>query len=89
MREGTRQILERHPDIEVVGEAATGRQAVSKAERLQPDVLLLDISMPDLNGIEAARPIREISPETKILVLAAYDDEYGMALMKEAPPATS
>lgn len=82
VREGTRRILEQHSDIEIVGEAADGERAVAAAARLQPDVALLDIRMPRLNGIEATRQIRVQAPATAILILSAYDDdEYVTSLL--------
>ena len=57
------------PEIEVVGEAGDGREAVALAERLQPDVLLLDIAMPEMDGLEALPRVREVSPETQIVML--------------------
>ncbi len=75
VREGTREILERDPGLQVVGEAEDGAQAVELAARLKPDVLVLDLRLPVLSGIDAARQIRTVSPETKILVLSAYDDD--------------
>ena len=82
VREGTRQILERHRDIEVVGEATNGVEAVASAVSLKPDVVLLDIRMPELNGIDATLQIRERVPSTAILILSAYDDDdYVMSLL--------
>jgi two-component system, NarL family, response regulator LiaR len=75
VREGTRQIIERDPGIEVVGEAADGAEAATLALRLCPDVTLLDIHMPSVNGIEATRRITAAQPDARILVLTAYDDE--------------
>ncbi len=75
VREGTCQILERHHDIEVVGEAANGTEAVASAISLKPDVILLDIRMPELSGVEATLQIRERAPQTAVLILSAYDDD--------------
>jgi DNA-binding NarL/FixJ family response regulator len=75
VREGLRSILERRPEWIVCGEAATGRQALSEAVRLQPDVILLDISMPELNGLDATPQILEVVPSAKILILSAHDSE--------------
>ena len=75
LRSGLRLLLNAQPDFEVVGEASTGEETVERATALQPDVLLLDIAMPDLNGLEAARRIRQQAPDLRIIVLTMYDDE--------------
>ncbi len=76
MRRGIKTLLESHPGWEVCGEAKTGREAVDKAEELKPDIIILDISMPDLNGVEAARRIRKSSASTEILILSIhYSDQ--------------
>ena len=83
VREGTRQILEREPDLEVVAEASNGREAVELTLREHPNVAVMDISMPVMNGIEATKEIKAISPETAVLVLTAYDDdEYVFAILE-------
>lgn len=82
VREGTRQILERQEDIEVVGEAANGAEAVALVDRLNPDVALVDISMPVMTGIEATEKIKATHPGTAVLILTAYDDDqYIFALL--------
>ncbi len=82
VREGTRQILEDHPGLVVAGEAQDGEEAVAMVTRLQPDVVLMDISMPKLNGIDATRIIKKESPATSVLILTAYDDDqYIFALL--------
>jgi DNA-binding NarL/FixJ family response regulator len=75
MRQGLRLLLEREPAFEVVGEAADGRQAVALAEQLHPDVVVLDLAMPNLNGLEAARQIAARAPGTAIVVLSMHADE--------------
>jgi DNA-binding NarL/FixJ family response regulator len=83
MRQGTRQILEQCPDLNVVGEAEDGRQALQVIEQLRPDVAIVDVRMPGLNGIELVQRMKELSPETAALILTAYDDdEYILALME-------
>jgi DNA-binding NarL/FixJ family response regulator len=77
VREGLRALLAAEGDIEVIGEAQTGRQAVQLARRLRPDVVVMDIAMPLLNGLEATRQILKAVPGTRVLILSAYnDDEY-------------
>ena len=75
MRDETRRIFEQYPDLKVVGEAEDGRQAMELIEQLQPDVVILDIRMPELSGIEVVRGMKERSPGTKALILTAYDDD--------------
>jgi two-component system response regulator NreC len=75
VRKGIRSLLDDEPDIEVVGEAADGREAVEKVEKLRPDVVLMDITMPQLNGLEATRHIKKQFPEIKVLGLTMYTNE--------------
>lgn len=74
VRQGFRFILEAQADMEVVGEAANGREAVDRAEQLKPDVVVMDVSMPELNGIEATRRIGEAAPRTRVLALSMHKD---------------
>ena len=74
VREGTRRLLEEEPDIEVVGEASDGLEAIEKAEKLSPDVVAMDVSMPRMNGIDATKRIKEKNPSVQVLALTAYDD---------------
>jgi NarL family two-component system response regulator LiaR len=83
VREGTRILLEREEDIEVVGEAADGEEAIKLIEELKPDVAMLDISMPKVSGIEVTRRIKPRFPSLAVLILTAYDnDEYVFALLE-------
>src|SRR5215831_16495289 len=66
LRAGLKMMLNAQPDIEVVGEASDGRQAIAEAQRLLPDVILMDITMPDLNGIEATRQVKRLLPEIRV-----------------------
>jgi len=75
VRKGLRSLLDAEVDIEVVGEAEDGREAVEKVHQLQPHVVLMDITMPLLNGLEATRQIKKLSPETKVLVLTVHTNE--------------
>jgi len=75
VRRGMRVLLESQPGWEVVGEAANGRQAVEMAMALRPDVVVLDITMPELNGLEATRQMREAVPQTQVLVLTVHESE--------------
>jgi len=74
LREGMRNLLEQEKDIEVVGEASDGEEAVELVPKLKPSVVLMDIVMPKLNGIEATKQIKQVSPATCILILTAYSD---------------
>jgi two-component system, NarL family, response regulator LiaR len=74
VRKGVREFLEEEPDIEVVGEASNGEEAAELAVSLQPDVVVMDIAMPVLSGVEATRRIHSLAPNVRILALTAYDD---------------
>ncbi|HEX4586195.1 MAG TPA: response regulator transcription factor [Burkholderiaceae bacterium] len=77
VREGLRALLQSETDIEIIGEAQTGREAVQLAARLKPDVVLMDIAMPLLGGLEATRQITKQVPSSRVLILSSYsDDEY-------------
>jgi DNA-binding NarL/FixJ family response regulator len=75
VREGFRSLLKHERDIEVVGEAETGRQAVALVKKLRPAVVVMDIAMPLLNGLEATRQIRKDCPDTRVLILSAHSDD--------------
>src|SRR2546428_11003701 len=75
LRAGTRALLVEAPDIEIVAETARGQEAVQLAAHLRPDVVLLDINLPDLNGVEVARTLSQDLPEIKVLILTAYNYE--------------
>ena len=87
VREGTRQFLEREDDLEVVGEAADGEEAVRLVGKLSPDVAIMDISMPNIDGIEATRQIKAKYPKVAILILSAYDDDQFVFSLLEAGAA--
>ncbi len=83
VREGTAELLNRQPDMEVVGEAGDGATAVEMAARLKPDVVLMDVRMPVLDGIAATRQIKEARPTVAVLALTAHDeDQYVFALLE-------
>lgn len=74
VRQGFKMILAAQPDMEIVGEAGNGRDAVELASRLQPDLVVMDVAMPELNGIEATRRMAEASPRTRVLALSMHKD---------------
>src|ERR1700761_6980042 len=74
VRQGLRMLIEAHEDIEIVGEATTGREAVQIASSCSPDVVVMDIAMPRLNGVQATQQILKASPRTKVLILSAHSD---------------
>ena len=84
VREGLRKMLELEDDIEVVGEAQDGRQAITLAKKIHPDVVLMDIAMPLLNGLEATRQLLKIFPATKVLMLSAHSDDAYVANATDA-----
>lgn len=84
VREGFRKMLELEGDFEIVGEAQDGRQAIALVKKLQPDVVVMDIAMPLLNGLEATRQLLKLFPATKVLILSAHSDD---AYVKNATEA--
>jgi len=83
VRQGTRQLLEREQDLEVIGEAGDGEEAVQLASQLKPDVIIMDVAMPKLSGVEATKQIKKLLPSTMVLVLTGYDyDEYIFSLLE-------
>ncbi len=83
VRDGIKALLTLTPDIEVIGEATDGRQAIDRCRELKPDVVLMDIAMPGLGGLEATMEIKHAAPDTHVLVLTQYDDpEYVRRFLK-------
>jgi len=83
LRDGLRAILTFQPDFEIIGEAEDGIEAIRGVERSKPDLVILDLSMPKMNGLDALNEIKKISPKTKILVLTIHDsDEYVLPVLK-------
>jgi len=97
VREGLRAVLGPEPDMEIVGEAATGNEVLERAAELRPDVILMDIQMPEMNGIEATRRILQTNPHVGVVVLTMFEDDESVFsamragargyVLKGAPPA--
>ena len=87
VRKGTRDLLDTEHDFQVVGEAASGEEAILKARELVPDVILMDVSMPGMNGIEATKQIKAERPAQNVLVLTSYDDDAYIFALLEAGAA--
>jgi DNA-binding NarL/FixJ family response regulator len=75
VRRGLRATLEAEPDVELIGEASNGREAVTRVNELQPDIVVMDVGMPELNGLEATRQIRAVSPSVRVLILTVHESE--------------
>ncbi len=75
VRKGLKMLIEEHPGWEICGEARSGREAVEQCTKLHPDVIVVDISMPDLNGLEATRQIRKSCPRTEVLIITHHDSD--------------
>ncbi|MFC2072680.1 response regulator [Chloroflexota bacterium] len=84
LRDGIRLLLEKTPDIEVVGEASSGEEAVAEIERLTPDVVLMDITMPGLNGLDATRQIKSRNANVRVLILTVHETDQYLAEMLDA-----
>ena len=74
-REGVKALLRNEPDFEMVGEAENGREAVERLKHIHPNVVLMDISMPEMNGFEATQQIVQASPDIKVIILTMYDED--------------
>jgi DNA-binding NarL/FixJ family response regulator len=85
--EGMKAMLRNEPSLEIIGEARGGRQAVDLVKELKPDVLLMDVSMPDMNGFDATRHVHQFDPSVKVLILTMHDDEELVARCLEAGAA--
>jgi len=86
-REGTRELVQRERDMEVVGEAGDGEEAIELTSKLRPNVVIMDIAMPKVNGIQATKRIKELCPTTAVLILTAYDNEQYIFALLEAGAA--
>ncbi|MDD5289467.1 MAG: response regulator transcription factor [Dehalococcoidales bacterium] len=87
VREGTRELLQQEDDMEVTGEAGDGEEAVRLAQKTKPDVVIMDITMPKMNGIEATKQIKGLMPNIAILILTAYDNDQFVSALLEAGAA--
>jgi DNA-binding NarL/FixJ family response regulator len=89
-REGMRSMLANEPDLQIVGEARDGEEALNLCRRFRPELVLMDVRMPKMDGLEATRAIKEVSPQTAILMVSTYESqEYLVEAIKAGRPATS
>ena len=90
LREGLKSLVNAQADMDVIGEASNGRTALQKARELQPDVVVMDVSMPELNGIQVTERLKRVCKKIKVLVLTAHDESgYLRQLLRWVPRATS
>ena len=83
MREALSSLIDQQPDMQIIGQADTGKMALQLAEKLEPDIIIMDVAMPDMNGIEATRLIKERLPNVKVVALSAHDNrEYVLGMVK-------
>jgi len=87
LRDGTRSLLEAHPDLHVVGEAKSGEVALALVNQLHPDVVLMDIALPEMNGIEVTRALTRDHPDVRVLMVSAYDEDVYIRSALEAGAA--
>ena len=87
VRQGFKMILAAQTDMEIVGEAGNGREALDLAGQLQPDLVVMDVAMPELNGIEATRRLADLSPRTRVLALSMHKDSVYVREILRAGPA--
>ena len=85
VREGLRRIVEIDPDIKVIGEASNGEEAISKAVQLSPDVVMMDLKMPGMDGVNATREIKKRLPDVNVLVLTLYAEDFVRQAMRKKP----
>ncbi len=88
LRDALRAVLERTPDIEVIGEGADGDEAIHEVRRLSPDVILMDVRMPGMSGEEATRQLKQLAPSAKVVALSAFGDEDSIQRMLDAGAVT-